>query len=70
MEQDVKAKARKIRIPLWRAEMTYSYIDLSKVAAIDEPVDDKKYFKVYIDNAIWYLDVSCYETFLNAWLAL
>lgn len=58
----------------------YTYIDVSKIIAIDgidSPQSVETYsqgyhkyktFKIYFDNYTWEIDTSCYERVLNAWL--
>ena len=46
-----------------------SYIDLRKVVAVDTPESkDAKSFRIYFDNAVWRLDVRCYNEFISDWL--
>ena len=59
----------KKKYPLSGASSEFAYIDLREVVAVDEPEDRQaKSFRIYFDNAIWRLDVRCYNEFITDWL--
>lgn len=59
----------KKKYPLSGASSEWAYIDLRKVVCVDTPDDkDAKSFKIYFDNAIWRLDIRCYNEFITDWL--
>jgi hypothetical protein len=59
----------KKKYPLSGASSEWTYIDLRKVVAVDTPEDkEAKSFRIYFDNAIWRLDVKCYNGFITDWL--
>ena len=71
---DKKVNTPRKKVAVWRYNhakySNKSYIDLTKVVAIDELEEGNEIFNVYFDNAIWRVEARCYMELFNAWMAL
>lgn len=71
---DKKVNTPRKKVLVWRdCNAQYSkksYIDLTKVVAIDELEEGHKFFNVYFGDAFWRVEARCYIELFNAWMAL
>ena len=71
---DKKVNTPRKKVAVWRynhVKYRYkSYIDLTKVVAIDELEEGHEFFNVYFYNTTWLVDARCYMELFNAWMAI
>lgn len=73
---DKKVNTPRKKVAVWRYNhpkySNKSYIDLTKVVAIDELEEWHEFFYVYFDfnNVVWRVEARCYMELFNAWMVI